>query len=54
VLEILKSTMRTREYLEQGDGEGKTLLDAMRDGGLEGMLHFDGEIASRATRGPRA
>jgi twitching motility protein PilT len=44
VLEILKATMRTREYLERGDGEGKTLLDAMRDGELDGMQHFDGEL----------
>jgi twitching motility protein PilT len=44
VLEILKSTMRTREYLERGEGEGKTLLDAMRDGELDGMQHFDGEL----------
>jgi twitching motility protein PilT len=44
LLEILKSTIRTREYLEQGEGEGKTLLDAMRDGELDGMQHFDGEI----------
>jgi twitching motility protein PilT len=44
VLEILKSTLRTREYLEIGDGGGKTLLDAMRDGELDGMQHFDGEI----------
>jgi twitching motility protein PilT len=44
VLEVLKSTMRTRDYLEAGDGEGKSLLDAMRDGELEGMQHFDGEI----------
>jgi twitching motility protein PilT len=42
--EILKSTLRTREYLEKGEGEGKTLIDAMRDGGLEGMQHFDAEI----------
>jgi twitching motility protein PilT len=42
--EILKSTMRTREYLEKGEGEGKTLIDAMRDGSLDGMQHFDGEI----------
>src|SRR5262249_26960262 len=34
VLEILKSTMRTREYIERGEAEGKTLLDAMRDGEL--------------------
>jgi twitching motility protein PilT len=44
VLEILKSTMRTREYLEHGESEGKTLLDAMRDGELDGMQYFDGEI----------
>jgi twitching motility protein PilT len=44
ILEILKSTMRTREYLEHGEGEGKTLLDAMRDGELDGMQHFDGEL----------
>jgi len=43
-VEILKSTMRTREYIEKGEGEGKTLLDAMRDGSTEGMQHFDGEI----------
>jgi twitching motility protein PilT len=43
-VEILKSTMRTREYVEKGEGEGKTLLDAMRDGAPEGMQHFDGEI----------
>ena len=44
VLEILKSTMRTREYLERGEGEGRTLLDAMRDGELDGMQYFDGEL----------
>ena len=44
VLEILKSTMRTREYIEKGDSEGRSLLDAMRDGSLDGMQHFDGEI----------
>ncbi len=44
VVEILKSTMRTREYVEKGEGEGKTLLDAMRDGSTEGMQHFDGEL----------
>ena len=44
VLEILKSTMRTREYIEAGEKEGKTLLDAIKDGGLDGMQSFDGEI----------
>jgi twitching motility protein PilT len=43
-LEILKSTLRTREYVEKGEGDGKTLLDAMRIGTTEGMQHFDGEI----------
>src|ERR1700675_1580188 len=42
--EILKSTMRTREYVERGETEGKSLLDAMRDGETEGMQYFDGEI----------
>jgi twitching motility protein PilT len=43
-LEILKSTMRTREYIEKGEGEGKTLIDAMNDGSQEGMQTFDGEL----------
>jgi twitching motility protein PilT len=43
-IEILKSTMRTRDYVEKGESEGKTLLDAMRDGTTEGMQHFDGEL----------
>jgi twitching motility protein PilT len=42
--EILKSTLRTREYVQKGEGEGKTLLDAMRDGSTEGMQCFDDEI----------
>ena len=44
VLEILKATLRTREYIERGDSEGRSLLDAMRDGELDGMQYFDGEI----------
>jgi twitching motility protein PilT len=43
-VEVLKSTMRTRDYVEKGETEGKSLLDAMRDGDTEGMQHFDGEI----------
>jgi len=43
-IEILKSTMRTRDYVEKGEAEGKSLLDAMRDGDTEGMQYFDGEI----------
>ncbi|HEU4386500.1 MAG TPA: ATPase, T2SS/T4P/T4SS family, partial [Blastocatellia bacterium] len=43
-LEILKSTSRTREYIEKGEREGKSLYDAMRDGNLEGMQVFDAVI----------
>jgi twitching motility protein PilT len=43
-MEILKSTLRTREYVEKGEGDGKTLLDAMHAGTTEGMQYFDGEI----------
>jgi twitching motility protein PilT len=44
VIEILKATLRTREYVEKGEVDGKTLLDAMRVGDQEGMQHFDGDI----------
>jgi twitching motility protein PilT len=44
VIEILKSTLRTREYVEKGEVDGKTLLDAMRVGEQEGMQTFDGDI----------
>jgi len=44
LVEILKSTPRTREYVEKGEKEGKSLLDAMRDGQGEGMQDFDTEI----------
>ena len=44
VIEVLKSTLRTREYVEKGETDGKTLLDAMRVGEQEGMQHFDGDI----------
>lgn len=44
VFEILKSTVRTREYVERGESEGKSLLDAMRDGSTDGMQCFDDEI----------
>ena len=30
--------------MEQGEQNGKTLLDAMKDGQQDGMQHFDGEI----------
>ncbi|MDQ3800151.1 MAG: twitching motility protein, partial [Acidobacteriota bacterium] len=40
-VEILKSNPRTREYIERGESDGKTLLDAMRDGEIDGMQDFD-------------
>ena len=48
-VEILKGTPRTREYVEQGETEGKTLLEAMNDGELEGMQHFD-QVIERLIR----
>ena len=44
IIEILKPTLRTREYVEKGETDGKTLLDAMSVGEQEGMQHFDGDI----------
>ncbi len=44
VAEILRSSPRTREYIETGEAEGKSLLDAMRDGKLDGMQDFDSVI----------
>ena len=40
-VEVLRSSPRTREYIEEGEVEGKSLLDAMRDGKLDGMQDFD-------------
>jgi twitching motility protein PilT len=44
IIELLKATMRTREYIENGEKEGRSLLDAMRDGDIDGMQYFDGEL----------
>jgi twitching motility protein PilT len=43
-IEILKSTARTRDYMERGEVEGKSLVDAMDQGELDGMQTFDGVI----------
>jgi hypothetical protein len=40
-IEILKATSRTKEYIEKGERDGKSLIDAMRDGEMEGMQCFD-------------
>lgn len=50
-VEILKSNPRTREYIEYGESEGKTLLDAMRDGELDGMQDFDTVIMRMIQQG---
>lgn len=43
-LEILKSTMRTRDYVVKGESEGRSLTDAMHDGLVDGMQTFDDQI----------
>jgi twitching motility protein PilT len=40
-IEILVSNSRTREYIEKGEKEGRSITDAMNDGGLDGMQTFD-------------
>jgi twitching motility protein PilT len=50
-IEILRSNQRTREYMEKGEREGKSLLDAIRDGNLDGMQCFDGELENLARQG---
>jgi twitching motility protein PilT len=44
VCEVLRSTSRTKEYIAEGEREGKSLIDAMNDGVLEGMQSFDYEL----------
>jgi twitching motility protein PilT len=50
-IEILKSTMRTREYIEKGEAEGKSLIDAMEQGDQDGMRTFDGVIEQMVRSG---
>jgi len=44
ICEVLRSTARTKEYVQEGEREGKSLMDAMNDGVLEGMQSFDYEL----------
>jgi twitching motility protein PilT len=44
IVEMLKAHPRTRACIEGNDSSGENLLQAMRDGGSEGMQYFDGEI----------
>src|SRR6266850_786476 len=50
-IEILKSTMRTREYIEKGESDGKSLIDAMEQGDQDGMQTFDGVIEQMVRTG---
>ncbi|MGH9419764.1 MAG: ATPase, T2SS/T4P/T4SS family, partial [Thermoanaerobaculia bacterium] len=51
VLEVLKSTMRTRDYVLKGETEGRSLVDAMHDGSVDGMQIFDDELEKLWNRG---
>jgi twitching motility protein PilT len=44
ICEVLRANSRTREYVQEGEREGKSLNDAMEAGGLEGMQTFDQEL----------
>jgi twitching motility protein PilT len=50
-IEILKSTMRTREYIEKGESDGKSLIDAMEQGDQDGMQTFDSVIEQMVRNG---
>ena len=51
VLEILKSTMRTRDYVLKGESEGRSLTDAMHDGSVDGMQTFDDQLEKLWNKG---
>jgi twitching motility protein PilT len=44
ICEILRANSRTKEYIREGEKEGKSLLDAINDGGIDGMQSFDSEL----------
>jgi len=51
VIEILRSNQRVREYLEKGEREGRSLLDAIHDGSNDGMQCFDDELEKLVVAG---
>src|SRR5688500_15048346 len=51
ICEVLRSNSRTREYVAEGEREGKSILDAMEDGSLEGMQTFDGVLEKLIVEG---
>jgi twitching motility protein PilT len=50
-IEILKATSRTKEYVERGESEGKSLIDAMEQGDQDGMQTFDGVLETMIKSG---
>jgi twitching motility protein PilT len=44
IVEMLKASPHTQSCIDVNDSSGENLLQAMRDGGSEGMQHFDGEL----------
>ena len=50
-IEILASNSRTREYIEKGEKEGRSIVDAMNDGEMEGMQTFDKELEKMIRNG---
>ena len=51
MIEVLRSNQRTREYLEKGEREGRSLVDAIRDGAQDGMQCFDDQLEKLAREG---
>ncbi len=51
-IEVLRSNSRTRDYIERAGAadEGKSLLDAMKDGEVDGMQTFDQVIEQLVRR----
>ena len=43
--------MRTPDYVTKGETEGKSLVDAMRDGSDDGMQEFDGALEQLVEQG---
>lgn len=50
-IEILASNSRTREYIEKGEKDGRSIVDAMNDGEMEGMQTFDRELEKMIRNG---
>ena len=50
-IEILKANGRTQEYIIKGEAQGRSLVDAMNDGQLDGMQSFDKVLEGLARAG---